>query len=89
VPAVYELEQNYPNPFNPTTNIKFAIPKDGSVSLKIYDAVGRLVGTYLDGFIKAGYYNAEVEASNFASGVYFYTLYAKDFVQTKKMILVK
>lgn len=89
VPAVYELEQNYPNPFNPTTNIKFAVPKDGNVSLKIYDAVGRLVGTYLDGFIKAGYYNAEVEASNFASGVYFYTLYAKDFVQTKKMILVK
>jgi hypothetical protein len=89
VPASYELEQNYPNPFNPTTNIKFAVPKDGNVSLKIYDAIGREVAVYLDGFIKAGYYNAEVDASNFASGVYFYTLYAKDFVQTRKMVLVK
>jgi hypothetical protein len=55
----------------------------------MYDAVGRLVATYLDGFVKAGHYNAEVDASNMSSGVYFYTLYAKDFVQTKKMVVVK
>lgn len=89
VPKQYMLEQNYPNPFNPTTNIHFAIPKEGVVSLKIYDVTGRLVQTYFDGTMKAGLYNAEVDASNMASGVYFYTLLAKDFVQTRKMIVLK
>jgi len=89
VPKQYVLEQNYPNPFNPTTNIHFAIPKEGDVSLKIYDVTGRLVQTYFDGTMKAGLYNAEVDASNMASGVYFYTLLAKDFVQTRKMIVLK
>ena len=85
----YTLEQNYPNPFNPTTNVKFSIPKDGNVSLKVYDIKGSVVGTYLDGFVKAGTYNAEIDGSNLASGVYFYTLKSADFQQTKKMILVK
>lgn len=89
IPKQYQLDQNYPNPFNPTTNIKFAIPKSGNASLKIYDAIGRLVAVYYDGFIKAGYYNAEVDASGLSSGVYFYTLYTTDFVQTKKMIVLK
>jgi hypothetical protein len=89
VPDKYLLSQNYPNPFNPTTNIKFEIPKDGNISLKIYDITGAVVQTFVDGFIKAGTYNAEVDASNLASGVYFYTLKAADFFQTKKMILVK
>jgi hypothetical protein len=89
IPKEYNLDQNYPNPFNPVTNIHFSIPKDGNVSLKIYDQLGQLVSTNLDGFIKAGNYNAEVDASNWASGTYFYTLSTKDFVQTKKMILVK
>ncbi len=89
VPKTYTLEQNYPNPFNPTTNIHFSIPKDGEVSLKIYNTLGQLVATQLDGFVKAGNYNAEVDAANLASGTYFYTLSANDFVQTKKMILVK
>jgi hypothetical protein len=89
VPVKYVLEQNYPNPFNPTTNIHFSIPKDGNVSLKIYNTLGQLVATQLDGFVKAGNYNAEIEASDFASGVYYYTLSSKDFIQTKKMILVK
>jgi hypothetical protein len=89
VPVIYDLSQNYPNPFNPVTNIHFAIPKDGHVSLKVYNSLGQLVETYLDGTIKAGYYNAEVDASGWASGAYFYTLTAKDFIQTRKMILVK
>jgi hypothetical protein len=89
IPAQYELSQNFPNPFNPTTNIHIAIPKGESVSFKIYDVTGRLVETYLDGFVKAGNYNIEVDASKYASGVYFYTLYTNDFVQTKKMILLK
>lgn len=89
VPAAFELSQNYPNPFNPVTNIHFSIPKDGNVSLKVYNSLGQLVATYLDGFVKAGYYNAEVDGTNFASGVYFYTLSGSGFIQTKKMILVK
>ena len=89
IPANYALSQNYPNPFNPTTNISFSIPKDGNVSFKIYDMLGNLVETYLDGFVKAGSYNAEINASNWASGVYFYTLISGNFVETKKMMLVK
>ncbi len=88
-PDKFELSQNYPNPFNPTTSIKFAIPKDGFASLKVYNMLGQLVGTYLDGFIKAGYYNAGVDGSELSSGIYFYTLTTKDFVETKKMNLVK
>jgi len=84
IPNQYILDQNYPNPFNPTTNVHFSIPKDGDVSLKIYDMVGRLVATYLDGHVKAGNYNAEIDGANLSSGVYFYTLQAKDFVQTKE-----
>ncbi len=89
VPKVYSLSQNYPNPFNPTTNIKFTVPKSGNVSLKIYDAIGNTVQTYVDGFMNAGSYNAEVDASSLASGIYFYALRAGDFVQTKKMVLIK
>ncbi len=89
IPSKYELKQNYPNPFNPTTNVHFSIPKDGNATLKIYNTLGQEVGVYLDGFIKAGNYNAEIDASNLASGVYFYTLRAGDFVETKKMMFVK
>lgn len=89
VPLQYELSQNYPNPFNPVTNVKFAVPKDGNVSFKIYDAVGRVIDVYLDGYVKAGFYNAEIDGSNLSSGIYFYTLSAKEFTETKKMVLVK
>lgn len=85
----FSLSQNYPNPFNPTTNVHFSIPKDGNVSLKIYDMLGNEVATYLDGFLKAGTYNAEIDGSNLASGIYFYKLAADGFAETKKMSLVK
>jgi uncharacterized delta-60 repeat protein len=88
-PESFVLYQNYPNPFNPATNIKFSIPKNGEVSLKIYDIAGNEIATYYEGFIKAGIYNAEVNASNWASGVYFYTLRNSEFTDTKKMILLK
>jgi len=89
IPIEYELSQNYPNPFNPVTNIKFAIPKDGNVSLKIYNMLGRLVDVYMDGFLKTGYYNAEIDGTKLTSGVYFYTLKADDYTDTKKMLLIK
>ncbi|MEO8512070.1 MAG: Omp28-related outer membrane protein [Ignavibacteria bacterium] len=89
LPEVYALSQNYPNPFNPTTNIKFTLPKDGNVSLKLYNSMGQVVGTYADGFMKAGSYNAEIDGSDLSSGVYFYSLVTDNFVDTKKMMLVK
>jgi hypothetical protein len=89
VPNKYSLEQNYPNPFNPTTNIRFTVPKNGFASLKIYDMSGKEVSTYLDGYITAGSYTAPFDGSQLSSGVYFYRLTAGDFVETKKMMLVK
>jgi hypothetical protein len=89
IPVKFDLAQNYPNPFNPVTNIKFAIPKDGYASLKIYDITGKLVATYLEGTVQAGYYNAEVTGNNLSSGVYFYTLISGNFKDTKKMVLLK
>lgn len=89
IPAKYSLSQNYPNPFNPVTNIKFSIPEDGKVSLKVYDISGRVVMVMADGYMKAGIYNAEVDASGLSSGVYFYKLMADKFAQTKKMVLIK
>ena len=88
-PLKYELLQNYPNPFNPVTNIKFSVPKSGFATLKIYDITGKLVATYLDDYIHAGTYNAEVDGSSLASGVYLYTLKVNDYTETKKMLLVK
>lgn len=89
IPSGYSLSQNYPNPFNPVTNIKFSVPKDGHASLKIYDIAGKLVATYLDEYVKAGHYNAEVDGSELSSGTYFYTLKTDNFMETKKMILLK
>ncbi|KXK41093.1 MAG: Cytochrome c554 [Chlorobi bacterium OLB5] len=89
IPAVYSLSQNYPNPFNPVTNIQFSIPKAGFVSLKIYNSRGQLVETYTEGYMSAGTYNADFDGTKLASGVYFYTLTAGDFRETKKMVLVK
>jgi hypothetical protein len=89
VPAKYSLNQNYPNPFNPVTNIKFSIPKEGYASLKVYDVSGKLVATYLDEYVKAGHYNAEVDGRDLSSGTYFYTLKSGDFMETKKMVLLK
>ncbi len=89
VPTEYNLSQNFPNPFNPTTNIIFSVPVDGNVSLKFYDALGNEISSYLDGFLKAGTYNAQFEGADLPSGVYFYTLNAEGFSMTKKMMLIK
>ena len=89
IPKDYRLEQNYPNPFNPTTNIKYSVPKDGNVSLKIYNVLGNEVSAIIDGFMKAGVYNVDFNGANLASGIYFYTLKTIEFTSTKKMALVK
>jgi len=89
VPSSFSLSQNFPNPFNPTTTIKFNIPKAENVSLKIYDALGKEIALLVNESLNPGVYSADWNASGFASGVYFYSFIAADFVQTKKMVLVK
>lgn len=85
----YSLSQNYPNPFNPSTTINYAIPKDGYVSLKIYDAIGREVLTLVNAEQNIGRYEISFDASKLASGVYIYKLTSGKFSQTKKMLLMK
>lgn len=89
VPNIYSLSQNFPNPFNPTTEIKFSIPVSGSVKLVVYDINGNEVATLVSGQKQAGNYSVNFDATNIASGIYFYKLTAGSFVDTKKMALVK
>lgn len=85
----YALEQNFPNPFNPSTKIKFQIPNDGYVTLKVYDILGNEIATLLNEEKPQGKYELNFNASSLASGVYIYKLQAGDFVSSKKMILLK
>lgn len=89
----YNLEQNYPNPFNPSTTIRYSIPRNEFVSLKVYDLLGKEVATLVGEKKSPGNYevvfNANNISSNFASGVYFYVLKAGNFSATKKFILLK
>lgn len=89
LPVAFQLDQNYPNPFNPSTVINFSIPKAGNVTLKVYNAVGQEVATLVDGYKDVSNYKVTFDASKLASGIYFYSLNAGNFTQTKKMMLVK
>ncbi|MEO8664069.1 MAG: T9SS type A sorting domain-containing protein [Ignavibacteria bacterium] len=89
VPDDYMLEQNYPNPFNPSTNIIFALPRSGQVSLKVYDALGRVAAVITEGFRSAGIHEVFFDASSLSSGIYSYILVAGSQTITKKMILIK
>ncbi len=89
IPKQFALCQNYPNPFNPLTNIKIQIAKQTTASLKIFDELGREVSTLLNEQLKPGTYEIQWDASNYPSGVYYYRLIAGDFIETKKMVLVK
>ncbi|MEO8666855.1 MAG: T9SS type A sorting domain-containing protein, partial [Ignavibacteria bacterium] len=89
VPEAYSLSQNYPNPFNPSTNFRFDIPSSAIVTLKVYDSSGKEVRTLLNEVKTAGSYEAEFDALNLPSGIYYYTLMTGDLVLTKKMMLVK
>ena len=98
LPTKYELSQNYPNPFNPSTKIKFTIPSAGTqhgvpVQLKVYDILGNEVATLVDEEKNPGVYEVEFSTSsgvsNLSSGIYIYRIESLDFVNTKKMILLK
>lgn len=80
---------NYPNPFNPVTNIKFNLPMDIFVSLKIYDVLGREIKELVNEFKAAGRYSVTFDGSNFSSGIYYYKIEAGNFSQVKKMLLIK
>ncbi|MCW8961442.1 MAG: T9SS type A sorting domain-containing protein, partial [Ignavibacteriaceae bacterium] len=81
--------QNYPNPFNPSTTIRFSIINPDVVKIKIYDVLGREVKTLVNEFKQAGTYEIQFNASSLASGIYLYRIESGNFVQTKKMILLK
>jgi hypothetical protein len=85
----YNLYQNYPNPFNPSTKIKFSIPANSFVNLKIYDLQGREVMTIVNEKLNPGSYEYELNGEGLTSGVYFYRLEANDFIEIKRMMLVK
>jgi len=85
----FTLEQNYPNPFNPSTKIKYQIPVGGFVNLKVYDVLGNEIATLINQEKSAGSYNIEFNAFGIPSGIYFYTLKAANYIQTRKMILLK
>jgi len=89
VPKTFALEQNYPNPFNPSTAISYQLPVAGNVSLKVFDMLGKEVATLVNARQEAGAYTVNFNANNLSSGVYFYRLQAGNFVQTRKMMLVK
>jgi hypothetical protein len=99
IPLEFALMQNYPNPFNPSTVISYQLPVSSDVTLKVYDVLGNEVATLVDEEKPAGNYEVEFSAKggsasggnayNLASGIYFYKLQAGNFIETKKMLLMK
>lgn len=89
LPKTFILSQNIPNPFNPVTSIKFTIPKSEFVKLIIYDILGREIVRPVNQELRAGNYEVNWDATNYASGIYFYRLKAGDFVETRKLILLR
>ncbi len=83
------LSQNYPNPFNPITTIKYSIPEDNFVTIKVYDINGKEIRTILNEFKMAGFYTITFDASGLSSGVYFYSIYSGKYTETKRMVLLK
>ncbi|MCB9220107.1 MAG: T9SS type A sorting domain-containing protein [Ignavibacteriales bacterium] len=89
IPTEFRLEQNYPNPFNPNTSIRYSISNENNVILKVYDILGKEVATLVNERKSSGYYVVNFDASNLTSGIYFYTIRAGSFSETKKMLLMK
>lgn len=88
-PGSFKLWQNYPNPFNPSTKIKYQIPEKSNVEIKVFNILGQVVKTLVNGEKPAGYYEVSFNASELTSGVYFYSFNAGNFIQIKKMLLLK
>ncbi|HED36680.1 MAG TPA: T9SS type A sorting domain-containing protein [Ignavibacteria bacterium] len=88
-PIRYNLSQNYPDPFNPTTTINYTVPKNSFVIIRVYDILGNEVTTLVNEEKSVGNYNVQFNGSNLASGIYFYSMHAGNYVETKKLILMK
>lgn len=93
-PKIFEVYQNYPNPFNPTTKIKYSIPQDAFVSIKIFNVLGEEVSKLVNNEMKAGIHEVDFKANNLSSGFYFYIVEAKGtdgtkYFDSKKMILLR
>ena len=88
-PESFELSQNYPNPFNPSTVIKYSVPKESPVIIKVFDLRGREVAILVNEVKQPGTYEITFDAKKYASGVYFYQMISGEFVQIKKMSLLK
>jgi hypothetical protein len=89
LPSKFVLKQNYPNPFNPATIISYQIPSNSLVKLEVYDMLGRKIETLVNENQHAGAYSATFNAVNLPSGTYFYRIITDNFVQTKKLIVIK
>jgi flagellar hook assembly protein FlgD len=86
---IFSLGQNYPNPFNPTTTIRFSLPEPTQLKINIYNILGEQVKTIAEGIYETGYYKVTFDATSLPSGTYIYRLESNEFVDTKKMILIK
>ena len=89
IPTEFALNQNYPNPFNPSTIISYALPKQGLVTINIYNILGQKVSTLVNETQNAGNYQFNFDASNLSTGTYIYQIRTGSFVQSKKMLLIK
>jgi len=89
IPSEYKLYQNYPNPFNPTTNIKYQIADNKYITIKVYNILGKEIGTLVNEKQSPGIYEVSFNGSRLSSGIYFYRIQAGDFMQVKKMVLIK
>jgi hypothetical protein len=89
IPTGFALDQNYPNPFNPSTEIRYTLPQKSYVTLRIFDLLGREVAVLVSEELAAGSYSTRWDAVGFASGVYLYRLHAGEFVETRKLLLLR
>jgi hypothetical protein len=89
MPTEFCLFKNYPNPFNGTTTIKFGLPRPSSVSLAVFNTLGQLVAELVNGYLEAGYHTVTFSSQGLSSGLYFYRLQAGDFVETRKLVIVR
>ena len=89
IPQKFQLFQNYPNPFNPVTHIRYGFPKTSDVRIEIFNILGQRVSTLINARKTAGYHSVDFDGSQLSSGVYIYRIQAGDFIETKKMVLMK
>jgi hypothetical protein len=89
IPTCLNLYQNFPNPFNPKTVIKLQLPEYSLIKLTVFDVIGRAVKILYEGYLRPGQYQFEFDGTDLASGVYFYKLQSKNYIRTKKMLLIK